>query len=235
MSVIVTGACGGIGRAIADAFMASGSRVIGQDLMPPADPAKFAGWISGDILSEATQRALAEASAETRLDVLVLAHGIAGSGAISTIESKTVRRIMEIDFESCVATTDVLASALRVENGSLVVVSSQAGLVGEANNSIYCAAKFALIGWLRSTHWDGIRPRALCPGVTDTPLLQRALQGMSDAEGVPYEAVVQRRRDRTTVGRLGHPSDMAAAALWLAGLATPGLVVAPVTGGEVVY
>jgi NAD(P)-dependent dehydrogenase (short-subunit alcohol dehydrogenase family) len=123
--------------------------------------------------------------------------------------------------------------------GAHVVVASQAGLVGEPNNGVYCAAKFGLVGWVRAmaaeTPRTGVRVRALCPGCTDTPLLQAAFAGMARDAGVTYEEMAARRAAAIPVGRLGRPEDQAAAALLLAELGGIGPTVAAVTGGEVLW
>jgi NAD(P)-dependent dehydrogenase (short-subunit alcohol dehydrogenase family) len=117
-------------------------------------------------------------------------------------------------------------------------VASQAGLVGEANNGVYCASKFALVGWARGLDLqDGDRPRIriLCPGATDTPLLRDAFQRMADSAAVPYEHILGGRLSKIPVGRLGRTQDIAAAARWLAELPAPRTLLAAVTGGEVHY
>ena len=78
-----------------------------------------------------------------------------------------------------------------------------------------------------------MRYRTLCPGATVTPLLRLAFEGWAESEGVTYEDILARRSAAVPVGRLGQPTDLGAAALWLASLRTDAHVVAPVTGGEV--
>jgi len=116
-----------------------------------------------------------------------------------------------------------------------VAISSQAGLQGEPSSTTYCASKFALLAWCQATaeRERGIRFRTLCPGATETPLLRKAFEGWAAAQGVTYEDILARRSGAVPVGRLGRPSDIGAAAAWLAQLETRAHVTGLVSGGEV--
>lgn len=125
---------------------------------------------------------------------------------------------MSINFESVVGIWEFFRQDLEDAGGSLVLISSQAALKAEADNGIYCASA---------------RLRVLCPGATDTPLLQDALQGMAQAQGISYESMLARRNRAVPAGRLGSTEEMGAAVRWLMDLRTPRLITAAVTGGEV--
>ena len=75
----------------------------------------------------------------------------------------------------------------------------------------------------------------ICPGATDTPLLQQAFQGMADSAGVSYDVILDGRQRQIPAGRLGRTTDLAAATVWLSSLRSPRSLVAAVTGGEVLY
>jgi NAD(P)-dependent dehydrogenase (short-subunit alcohol dehydrogenase family) len=238
MSVLVTGAAGGIGSAMCRAFEQAGEVVLRHDLHGGGDgkPMDVTGDLNDPVVRELIRSRLDE---EADLNVVVAAHGIAGAEAIATIRPATTARIMAANTLSVLRLYDSVGGALAARDGAFVVVASQAGLTGEANNAVYCASKFALIGWLRGVDHSRTdqdpRIRMLCPGATDTPLLRDAFQGMADSAGVDYQDILKSRLTHIPAGRLGRTVDLAAATVWLAQLRTRRSVVAAVTGGEVLF
>jgi NAD(P)-dependent dehydrogenase (short-subunit alcohol dehydrogenase family) len=227
---VVTGAGGGIGRAVADHLVTAGAQVVGQDVHDVEAPFPV---VAGDITEPTVRDALlTRAGSEGEVQGAILCHGIAAARRLEDATPEWTRRVMSINFESVVALGE--ASLETMPDGApLVVISSQAGLVGEPSNGVYCASKSALLPWARAAGSAGARVRVLCPGATETPLLTAALQGMADARQVRYDQVLAERQAATPVGRLGTPAEIAAAAVWLAELRTPGTVIAAATGGEV--
>lgn len=237
MTALVTGAAGGIGSAMADALEAAGHRVLRHDLRPPAGGGAMDAI--GDLNDPQVCAGLADLADAERVDLVVAAHGIAGAEALATIADATTRRIMAANTLSVFRLYDAVSAGLARRDGTFIAVASQAGLVGEANNGVYCASKFALIGWLRGIDRtrgaNDPRIRMICPGATDTPLLRQAFQGMADSAGVGYEDILEGRQRQIPAGRLGRTTDLAAATVWLAALRSPRSLVAAVTGGEVLF
>lgn len=233
MKAIVTGAAGGIGSAIARALEAAGHGVIRHDVVAPDG----AGVDEvGDLLDTAHRAHLVERARDEGVDALVLAHGIAAAESLADTSRDLSDRAMRINTLSMLDAFDDFRELLHERDGVFVAISSQAGLVGEGANGPYCASKFAVVGWAKAiAQTDAALPRIriLCPGATETPLLRRAFEGMAAAQGVTYEDVLARRGAAIPAGRLGRTSDLGAAARWLAELPAPGLLIAPVTGGEV--
>lgn len=230
MSWVVTGAGGGIGRAVAEHLLAAEAQVVGQDLHPVDTPFPV---VTGDVTDPAVQRELiTRAAPAEQMQGAVLCHGVAAARQLEDTTPEWTRRVMAINFTSVVALGETLLANMP-EGAPLVVISSQAGLVGEPSNGVYCASKSALLPWARALGSTGARVRVLCPGATETPLLTAALQGMADARHVPFQQVLSERQAATPLGRLGAPAEIAAAAVWLAQLRMPGTVVAAATGGEV--
>jgi NAD(P)-dependent dehydrogenase (short-subunit alcohol dehydrogenase family) len=232
----VTGAGGGIGGAAVRALAARGAEVLAQDLRPVAGEAGVSA-VTSDLTTAEGVDAVRRAVGDAPLDVVVAAHGIEGSGALATLDPARARHILDIDFLTVVRLFAAVRPSLEAARGAFVVVASQAGLEGEANNGAYCAAKFALVGWARALAAEatstGVRVRALCPGCTDTELLRGALEGMARDEGTTLEAMTARRAGGIPVGRLARPEEIAATALFLADLEGAAPAVGPVTGGEV--
>jgi NAD(P)-dependent dehydrogenase (short-subunit alcohol dehydrogenase family) len=122
------------------------------------------------------------------------------------------------------------------EQGSVVVLSSQAGLYAEPGNGPYCAAKFAVVGLVRALAADAgnsaLRVHALCPGPVDTPLMREAFAAMADAAGISAEEYMAQRLAGIPLGRVGTTGQIGAAARYLIELEASGVVLAS-TGGAV--
>lgn len=231
MNVLVTGALGGIGRAIVDAFENSGFTVFTQDIR---DSAETPVDVVGDLLDPSVLGQLRELAVEKHVRHVVAAHGIASSAPVNATSLDVLSRTMRINTLSFIHLYEALNDVLIDGGGNFVAISSQAGLVGEANNGPYCSSKFALVGWAQGRSNTKDTPiRILCPGATETPLLMDALQGMADAEGISLDELIRRRNANTAAGRLGKTSEIGQSAHWLSQLSTRKLVVAAVTGGEV--
>ncbi len=232
MIVLVTGAAGGIGSATAAVFEQAGHTVLRHDVR---DDGRMD--VSGDLLAPETLEAVRLLCEQRGVDTVVAAHGLAGAGELASISEAQILRIMRVNTTSVLRLYDTVSPYLEARGGAYVAVSSQAGLVGEAQNAVYSASKFALVGWGRALAASGqaTRMRIVCPGIIDTPLLVAAFEGMAADLGVGFEDVLSRRLASVPNGRLGRPAEIGRAALWLAELQTSACVVAPVTGGEILY
>lgn len=229
MRVLVTGAAGGIGSAAATALAGRGHDVIRHDVQ-----ASTGMDVVGDLMQDGPLDAVVTHCRRAGLDAVVAAHGTAGAGELIGIADSDVHRILRVNTLSVMRLYDALRDILVARDGAFVSVSSQAGLEGEAQNGIYSASKSALIGWARgvSAAGDAPRMRVVCPGMTETPLLVRGLTGMAADAGVAYEEFLARRLATLPSGRLGRPSEVGRAIVWLAELGTRAPVIAAVTGGE---
>jgi NAD(P)-dependent dehydrogenase (short-subunit alcohol dehydrogenase family) len=237
VKALVTGAAGGIGSAVAEAFEKSGHGVLRQDLRAPDDGSE--DFVVGNLADDGVLAELTRRVREEQVDCVVAAHGVAGAVDLRSISAEQTRFVMTANTVSVLRLYEAVAPVLRERSGAFVMVASQAGLVGEANNGVYCASKLALVGWARAlARTDGgaaPRLRVLCPGATETRLLVEAFQGMADSAGKSYEEILGAREAAIPGGRLGRPAELGAAAVWLAGLTTPSCIVAAVTGGEVLH
>lgn len=171
---LITGASRGIGRAIAedlgkDHHIYAGASKDASDIvssLPSAEP------FEADLTD--TDAVLEAASNIEELDVLVLAAGVMDGGPLKELTDDTWREMMEVNLFAPVTLTRALLPALRRSSGLIITINSGAGFHGMAENSAYCASKFALRGFTESLAQEEagkVRVTSLHPGRTDTDML----------------------------------------------------------------
>ncbi|MGH3728310.1 MAG: SDR family NAD(P)-dependent oxidoreductase [Micromonosporaceae bacterium] len=215
--VIVTGAGSGIGRAIAERFLAAGAEVVAADLKldgAPADamPVKTDVSVPDDVDRLVT----ATFEAHGRVDVLC---NNAGIGSTSTVLSCSVEewdRVFAVNVRGVfLGIRAVLPHMLRQHSGVIVNTASAAGLVGLPHRAAYCASKGAVIALTKQVAVEvagtGVRCNSICPGTVDTPWVNSLLDQADDREARRRALIA-----RQPVGRLGSAEEIAAAALYLA-------------------
>ena len=222
MSVLVTGATRGIGKACAEAFLAEGARVAINgstgDSVTAAMPA-FSGEViaaPGDVSSAAGCKVVLETALATfgGLDVLVNNAGIFRRGRIEEMEESDWDDVMAANIKSVQFCTKYAIPALREARGSIVNIASESGLNGYPETTAYCASKGAVVNLTRSMAMElapEIRVNALCPGVVETDMSRAgfAIDGDQD-EGI------RRQHMAYPLQRIGTLEQSAEAVLFLA-------------------
>ncbi|HUR49418.1 MAG TPA: SDR family oxidoreductase [Acidimicrobiales bacterium] len=183
-TAVVTGGASGIGFATARRFAAEGADVVIADIADEAGE-KAAADVGGrfhhlDVSDLASWDAfLAD---EPMIDVAHLNAGVV-TGSFDGFESLTdeqYRRIMSVNVDGVVNGFRVLPRVMSERGGSVVVTASVAGIIPFPQDPIYTMTKHAVLGLARSLAPlfgpKGIRINAVCPGITETPLLGKAIE-----------------------------------------------------------
>jgi NAD(P)-dependent dehydrogenase (short-subunit alcohol dehydrogenase family) len=191
---LVTGGAAGIGRALVHRLADGGYRVVvvDRDSEGAAAAAKAVEGtsVSLDLTDPAASTAAVEAavSAYGRLDVACLNAGIAtGAWDVETIDVDRYRAVVALNQDAVFYGARAAIPALRAAGGgTIVATASLGGLIGQADDPVYCMTKHAVVGLVRSLAMPlsahGIRIVALCPGFVDTPLLAPYLESFRAAK-----------------------------------------------------
>jgi NAD(P)-dependent dehydrogenase (short-subunit alcohol dehydrogenase family) len=225
---LVTGGASGIGRSIAGTFLEQGATVVIADVdaergreAAAALPATFEPL---DVRDEDAWKRVTAAIVDIhgRLDILVNNAGTGGSGG--SIEDAGVEdwdRVMDINakgvFLGCKYGVAAMKANTEPTGGSIINMSSIAGLVGAPAIPVYSASKGAVRLLTKSVALHcarkgyGIRCNSVHPSYTDTPMVDRMIDGHHDPDRLrrSIEAAAP-------LGRMGMPADVAGAALYLA-------------------
>lgn len=212
----VTGASGGIGSAIVALFRAEGAKVVATDLTPPSLPSDLALQLDVTDEGEWLEALAAAERAFGRLDILVNNAGIALTKPITTTTLAEWHRVMAVNLDGTFL--GVREGMKRLAPGGAIVnLASVAALVGAPPLAAYSAAKGAVVALTRSAAitaaeaGQGLRINALCPGFTDTPMLDGISSDLGQREAVRAKLI-----RRQPLGRLCTPEEIAEAALYLA-------------------
>ena len=227
---MVTGGGSGIGRAASLAFGREGVKVAIADVNADAgeetvSAIKGSGsestFVHVDVASAAGVQAMINQVVQTyvRLDYAYNNAGIEGdfTARLHEYTEETWDRLMDINLKGVwLCLKYEIEHMLEQGRGSIVNTASVAGLVSSRMVSAYTASKHGVVGLTKAAALeyarDGIRVNAVCPGVIDTPMVQKLI---SAREG--YEASIATRQP---VGRLGLPREIAEAVIWLSSDAT---------------
>jgi len=220
-TALVTGASGGIGRASALAFAASGAKVVVSDVQDDKgaetvalieDGGGVAVFQHCDVSDEGQVRELiAKAVSEFgRLDFAPTTAGINRPGSDEWGTADWTQSI-SINLSAVMfCMREEIAVMLENGGGAIVNTASVNGLVGNPSQPGYVASKHGVIGLTRSAALryakEGIRVNAVCPGVVDTPMVEQI------AKIPQYKAAIEAM---TPMGRMAQPEEISSAVLWL--------------------
>ncbi len=228
--VVVTGAGGGLGRAISLVFATAGARIAALDrdadavqvLASELDAAGHEALALACDVSDATACERAMAAVLERfgvIDVLVANAGITHRSAFASTKPEVIRRVMEVNFFGAVHCTQAALPQLRARRGTIVVISSVAGFAPLIARTGYAASKHALHGFFESLRTElapeGVNVVMVCPSFVATGIDRHAL----GADGQPA------RHAQQVIGRRAQPVDVAQQVLRAAARGEPLLLV----------
>jgi 2-hydroxycyclohexanecarboxyl-CoA dehydrogenase len=213
---LVTGGAGGIGRAIVRALAADGHRVVAGDIAEvPAGEEALAVRLdvtdsgSVDEAVSLTERELGP------IEILVNTAGWDEFHPFLDTDEAFWDRIIELNYKGCLRVCRrVVPGMAEREYGRVVNISSDAARVGSSLEAVYAGAKAAEVAFgktlARELARRGVTVNSVCPGPTETPLLEGLLGAGEDSA-----KMVDALRRAVPMRRLGRPEDVAAAVAFL--------------------
>lgn len=221
-TALVTGATGGIGRAICEAFAKDGCNIIMHTFSKEEEAKSLCKELSkkygteffcvkGDFTKNEEIKALAEkALSFSDVDILVNNAGIAYQGLFQFVDEKKSREIFQINIESAVSLTKyILPKMIQNHKGKIINISSMWGVVGASCEVHYSTAKSAMIGFTKALAKEvgrsGITVNCIAPGLIDTKMNSRLSK--EDIDDII---------EQTPLYKIGTPKDIANTAVFLA-------------------
>ena len=216
---LVTGGCGGIGRAICQRFHAEGAVVYATDVASFTFDQPNIHVLHQDVGAEDDARAVMARVQEDhgQLDILVNAAGIEIEKTIEDTTLEDWNRSFSVNVSGTFLTSKHALPLMRKAGaGSIINFGSYDGFIADPSLAVYCATKGAVHALTRAMACDhgpeGIRVNAVCPGYVDTPMLQSFFGESGD-----IESLKQAVRDVHPIRSYGQPEDIANLVNWLAG------------------
>jgi len=216
--VIITGAAGGIGRAMAEKFGREGANLVLWDVMKP-DSVKESLKINGQIISDevditksaSIEEALKKVLSEfKRVDVLVNNAGITRDALILRMKEEDWDRVIEVNLKGSFLCSKITAQAMWPQkSGRIVNIASVIGQIGNIGQVNYSASKAGMIAMTKTCAREfarfGVTVNAVAPGYIQTPMTEK----------IP-EKIKNQVLEKIPLGKFGTPDDVAELVMFLA-------------------
>ncbi|WP_435348852.1 SDR family oxidoreductase [Haloarchaeobius sp. HRN-SO-5] len=222
-TAIVTGAASGIGRKTAERFAAEGANVVVADVVAEGaretvERIESAGGTATFVRTDVSDPSDVEAMVQETVDTyggLDVAHNNAGiEGEDDPVAEQTEEnwdRVIDINLKGVWLCMKYELEAMVDDGGGAIVNTSSIAGLAAAGGTPYVASKHGVVGLSRvaATEYaqQGVRVNAVCPGVIDTPMVQRAAE--ESPEDIDHFVEMQ------PLGRMGTPEEVANAVVWL--------------------
>ena len=223
-SAFVTAAGQGIGRAVAEAFVREGARVIATDIN-----SELLASLKAETGCETQRLDVTDAAAITAaaaaagpVQVLFNGAGFVHAGTVLDCSEADWDFAFQLNVRSQFRTIKAFVPGmLALGGGSIINVASVAGSIkGAPNRFVYGTTKAAIIGLTKAVAADfvarGIRCNAICPGTVESPSLRDRITAQAGATGQSLAQVEAAFVARQPIGRLGRVEEIAALAVYLA-------------------
>lgn len=217
---IVTGAARGMGAAHARQLIEQGASVMLTDVLDAEGEATAAAlgtqarYMHHDVTKESEWRQIVAATEEAfgPVSVLVNNAGIVGYSPIESMQESDYRRVIDVNQVAVfLGMKTVFPSMMKAGGGSIINISSVAGLIGAAGALAYTASKFAVRGMTKAAAVEfarrNVRVNSVHPGLILTPMTKPTPES---------EAITAQFIAATPLGRAGEPDEVASIVLWLA-------------------
>ena len=223
---LITAGANGIGRVMAQAFQGAGYRVWVTDVDAATIAALPAG-IKGSIVDASDPAAMEALFADIAsewggLDVVCANAGTKGpTAAIEDMPLDGWHQCLAVNLDGAMLAAKYGARLMKpAGKGVMIFTSSTSGLYGNPFRAPYVAAKWGVIGLMKTVAMElgpyGIRANAICPGSVNGPRIDRVIEAEAAAKGMTPDAVRHGYASGTAMKRLTDPEDVADMALFLA-------------------
>ncbi|MGV8986095.1 MAG: SDR family oxidoreductase [Cypionkella sp.] len=224
--VLITAGANGIGLVMARAFQSAGYRVWVTDV-DAAMIAELPPGIRGSHVDAANELGMEALFADISqawggLDVLCANAGIKGpTAAIEDMPLEGWHQCLAVNLDGAMLAAKYGARLMKpAKSGVMIFTSSTSGLYGTPYRAPYVAAKWGVIGLMKTVAMElgpfGIRVNAICPGSVNGPRIDRVIEAEAVAKGMAPDTVRQGYASGTAMKRLTDPEDVADMALFLA-------------------
>lgn len=217
--VIITGACGGIGRGAAEAFKRASWHVIGIDQSSAPSDLDIDEFVQADLAAERGVEAIrSELGHIERLDALVNNAALQVNQPLVQTTDEEWTAVMNTNVRAAFQMIREFHSALSAARGSVVNVSSVHAVATSMNVAVYAISKGALVALTRSAALElaaeGIRCNAVLPGAVMTPMLEAGLSRREHPDGP--DGNLNALIERTPLGFVATPEQIAPTIIHLA-------------------
>ncbi len=223
--VLITAGASGIGRAMGDAFAADGWGVWVTDIDGAALATCPADWVTSQI-DASDETAVAQVFADIAdrwggVNTICANAGIAGPTAlVEDVNLADWQRCVSVNLEGAFLAAKHGGPLLKASRGSICLTSSTAGLYGFPNRAPYAAAKWGIIGLMKTLamEWGpaGVRANVICPGAVEGPRMYGVMEREAAAKGTDYQTIYDGYASGVSMRSLVTAQDIADMAVFLA-------------------